>query len=206
MAVDDAFHGKGLGTLLLERLALLAIRHGFTRLWAVTHAENLAMREVFRESGFSAQEAYEGDDMEVELSLIPTATTVARAEVRERLATTASLRPFFHPQSVAVIGASRDPKHIGYRLLEALATNRYRGSIYPVNPKATEIAGIRTYRSVPAIPEPVDLAVIAVPRDSVLSVVDDCAAKGVRACVIITAGRVTGALGDFVTPANIPAS
>src|SRR5262245_58762454 len=52
MAVDDGFHGKGLGTLLLERLALLAIRHGFTRLWAVTHAENLAMREVFRESGF----------------------------------------------------------------------------------------------------------------------------------------------------------
>ena len=188
MAVDDAFHGKGLGTLLLERLALLAIRHGFTRLWAVTHAENLAMREVFRESGFSAQEAYEGDDMEVELSLIPTATTVARAEVRERLATTASLRPFFHPQSVAVIGASRDPKHIGYRLLEALATNRYRGSIYPVNPKTTEIAGIRSYPSVPAIPEPVDLAVIAVPRDTVLSVVDECAAKGVRACVVITAG------------------
>lgn len=188
MAVDDAFHGKGLGTLLLERLALLAIQHGFTRLWAVTHAENLAMREVFRESGFSAQEAYEGDDMEVELSLIPTATTVSRAEVRERLATTASLRPFFHPQSVAVVGASRDPKHIGYRLLEALSINQYRGSIYPVNPKATEIAGIRTYPSVPAIPGPVDLAVIAVPRDSVLSVVDDCATKGVRACVIITAG------------------
>ena len=188
MAVDDALHGKGLGTLLLERLALLAIQHEFTRLWAVTHAENLAMREVFRESGFSAQEAYEGDDMEVELSLIPTATTVARAEVRERLATTASLRPFFHPQSVAVIGASRNPTHIGYRLLEALATNQYRGSIYPVNPKATEIAGIRTYPSVPAISGPVDLAVIAVPRDSVLSVVDDCATKGVRACVIITAG------------------
>ena len=54
MAVDDGFHGKGLGTLLLERLALLAIRHGFTRLWAVTHAENLAMREVFRESVFTA--------------------------------------------------------------------------------------------------------------------------------------------------------
>ena len=52
MAVDDAFHGKGLGTLLLERLALPAIRHGFIRLWAVTHAENLAMREVFREVGF----------------------------------------------------------------------------------------------------------------------------------------------------------
>lgn len=188
MAVDDGFHGKGLGTLLLERLALLAIRHGFTRLWAVTHAENLAMREVFRESGFTAQEAYEGDDMEVELSLIPTATTVARAEVRERLATTASLRPFFNPQAVAVIGASRDPKSIGYRLLEALITNRFRGPIYPVNPQAAEIAGVRAYPSLRAIPGPVDLAVIAVPRDAVMSVVDECADKGVRALVVITAG------------------
>ncbi|HQV47272.1 MAG TPA: GNAT family N-acetyltransferase, partial [Nitrospira sp.] len=47
MAVDDRLHGHGLGTLLLERLALLAIRHGFTRLWAITHADNVAMREVF---------------------------------------------------------------------------------------------------------------------------------------------------------------
>jgi acetate---CoA ligase (ADP-forming) len=188
MAVDDGFHGKGLGTLLLERLAMLAIRHGFTRLWAVTHAENLAMREVFRESGFTTHEAYEGDDMEVELSLIPTATTVTRAEVRERLATTASLRPFFHPQSVAIIGASRDPKSIGFRLLEALTTNHFHGPIYPVNPKATEITGVRTYPSLRDVPGPVDLAVIAVPRDSALSVVDDCAAKDVRALVVITAG------------------
>ncbi len=188
MAVDDAFHGKGLGTLLLERLALPAIRHGFTQLWAVTHAENLAMREVFRESGWTAREAYEGDDIEVELSLIPTATTVTRAEVRERLATTASLRPFFQPRSIAIIGASRDPKRIGYRLLEAVTAFQFRGAVYPVNPKAPEIAGIRAYPSVSAIPDPVDLAVIAVPREAVSSVVDDCAAKGIRACVIISAG------------------
>ena len=118
MAVDDKFHGKGLGTLLLERLALVAIRRGFTRLWAVTHVDNLAMRDVFRESGFTAHESYEGDGMEVELSLIPTETTVARAELRERLATTASLQMFFRPRSVAVVGASRDPKSIGHRLLE----------------------------------------------------------------------------------------
>src|SRR5215831_16165938 len=188
MAVDDGFHGKGLGTLLLERLALLAIRHGFSRIWAVTHAENLAMREVFRESGFTAQEAYEGDDMEVELSLIPTETTVTRAEVRERLATTASLRPFFHPQSATVIGASRDPTSIGFRLLEALTTNQSQGPVYPVNPKASEIMGVHVYPSLRAIPGQVDLALIAVPRDSVLSVVDDCAARGVCALVVITAG------------------
>ena len=188
MAVDEGFHGKGLGTLLLERLALLAIRHGFTRLWAVTHAENLAMREVFRESGFTSHEAYEGDDMEVELSLIPTATTVTRVETRERLATTASVRPFFHPQSVAVIGASRDPKSIGFRLLEALTTNHFRGSIYPVNPNASEILGVRVHPSVRSVPVPIDMALIAVPRNSVLSVVDECAAKGALALVIITAG------------------
>ena len=188
MAVDDAFHGKGLGTLLLERLALTAIRHGFIRLWAVTHAENLAMREVFRESGFTAHEAYEGDDMEVELSLIPTEKTVARAELRERLATTASLQTFFHPRSVAVVGASRDPKSIGHRLLEALRTNQFQGNIYPVNPHASEIAGIPVYLSVQAIPESVDLAVIAVPRQYVSSVIDECADRGVRAVVTITAG------------------
>jgi acetate---CoA ligase (ADP-forming) len=188
MAVDDGFHGKGLGTLLLERLALVAIRHSFTHLWAVTHADNLAMREVFRESGFTTHEAYEGEDMEVELSLIPTETTVTRAEVRERLATTASLRPFFHPRSVAMVGASRDPKSIGYRLLDALRTNQFRGAIYPVNPHASEIAGVPTYSSVHTIPESVDLAIIAVPRQHVLSVVDDCEDKGVRALVVITAG------------------
>jgi acetyl coenzyme A synthetase (ADP forming)-like protein len=188
MAVDDDFHGKGLGTLLLERLALQAIHHGFTHLWAVTHTDNLAMREVFRESGFTAHEAYEGDDMEVELSLIPTSLTVTQAEMRERLATTASLRPFFYPASVAVIGASRDPNSIGFRLLQALITNRFRGAIYPVNPLAAQIAGIRVYPSLQAVPDPVDLAIVAVPRDQVLPVVDDCAIKGVRALIVITAG------------------
>ncbi len=188
MAVDDGFHGKGLGTLLLERLAIVAIRHNYSHLWAVTHADNLAMREVFRESGFTSHEAYEGDDMEVELSLIPTETTVTRAELRERLATTASLRPFFHPRSVALIGASRDPKSIGYRLLEALRANEFQGTIYPVNPNASEIAGVPVYHSVHAIPDPIDLAVIAVPRQDVLSVVDECAGKDVRVLVVITAG------------------
>ena len=188
MAVDDDFHGKGLGTLLLERLALVAIRHGFTNLWAVTHVDNIAMREVFRESGFTASEAYEGEDMAVELSLVPTEATVMRAELRERLATTASLRPFFYPQAVAVIGASRDPKSIGFRLLDALRTNRFCGEIYPVNPRATEVAGIHAYSSIQSVARPVDLAVIAVPAESVLSVVDECASIGVGALLVITSG------------------
>jgi acetyl coenzyme A synthetase (ADP forming)-like protein len=196
MAVEDASHGKGLGTLLLERLALLAVRHGFVRLWAVTHADNLAMRDVFRESGFEMREAFEGDGMEVELSLIPTSTSVARADVRDRIATVASLGPFFRPQAVAVIGASRDMQSIGYRLLDAIVTGGFRGPVYPINPKATELAGLPAYASIDLVPGPVDLALIAVPRDAVLRVVDDCAAKGIRALVVITAGFAeTGAEG-----------
>ncbi|HSN04255.1 MAG TPA: GNAT family N-acetyltransferase [Nitrospira sp.] len=188
MAVADDFHGKGLGTILLERLAMLAIHRGFTRLWAVTHTDNVAMREVFRESGYPIHESYEGGDMQVQLSLRPSERTTTRLELRERIATTASLRPFFYPRSVAVIGASRDPKSIGYRIVEALAVNRFTGVIYPVNPKAATIAGLTCFSSVAAIPDVVDLAVIVVPRDSVLPVLTDCAGKGISSVIVISSG------------------
>ncbi len=188
MAVDDEFHGKGLGTLLLERLALLAIRHGFSRLCAVTHAENLPMREVFRESGFEWAESVAGGNLEVELSILPTERSVTRAEVRDRVATASSLRPFFQPNSVAVVGASRDPSSIGYRIVEALVMNRFQGPVYPINPKATVVGSIPAYPSVRTLPSPVDLAIVAVPRDAVLGVVDECAERGVRALVVITSG------------------
>ncbi|HQR12926.1 MAG TPA: GNAT family N-acetyltransferase [Nitrospira sp.] len=188
MAVDDALHGHGLGTILLERLALLAIRQGFTKLWAITHADNLAMREVFATSGFTMEEHLEGGDMEVELSLAPTDRSVRQSEWRERVATIASLHPLFHPRAVAVIGASRAPTSIGYRLLDALRHNRFEGRCYAVNPHASDIAGVQAFPSVRHLPGPIDLAVIAVPKDAVLSVVDECAAIGVRALVIITAG------------------
>ena len=188
MAVDDDFHGKGLGTILLERLAMLAIHRGFTKLWAVTHTDNLAMREVFRESGYPVHETYAGGEMQVGLSLHQTESTTTRLELRERIATAASLRPFFFPRSVAVIGASRDPKSIGYRIVEALVGNRFHGTIYPVNPKAATIAGLTAFSSVTAIPEAVDLAVIVVPRDAVLPVLTECAGKGSTSVIVISSG------------------
>jgi acetyl coenzyme A synthetase (ADP forming)-like protein len=187
-AVDEAFHGKGLGTLLLERLAVLAARHGLVRFWAVTHADNRAMIDVFHESGFQIREKQEGGFVEVELSVVPGEAFVTRSEMRDRIATAASLRPFFRPKSVAVIGASRDPASIGYRVLDALVKNQFQGLIYPVNPKANQIRGIQAYASARNLPEPPDLAVIVVPRDAVAGVVEDCAARGVKALVAITAG------------------
>jgi acyl-CoA synthetase (NDP forming) len=99
-----------------------------------------------------------------------------------------SLRPFFRPSSVAVIGASRDPASIGGRLLDSVLKGGFRGPVYPVNPRAAEVAGLRAYPSARELPQAVDLALVAVPRDAVLGVVDDCAARAVRALVVITAG------------------
>jgi acetyl coenzyme A synthetase (ADP forming)-like protein len=187
-AVDDAFHGKGLASLLLERLAQLAVNHGITHFWAVTHVDNRAMLEVFHRSGFTIQERFEHGYVRLSFSVIPTEASVARSELLDRLFTTASLRYVFRPASVAVVGASRNPRSIGYRLLEALMVNRFQGPVYPVNPQAAVVGSMRAHPSVRALPEPIDLAVIAVPRDAVLPVVDDCAERGVKALVVITAG------------------
>jgi acetyl coenzyme A synthetase (ADP forming)-like protein len=188
LAVDDAFHGKGLGSLLLERLALLAVNHGITRFWAVTHVDNRPMLEVFHRSGFQVHETLEHGYVHLIFSVTPTEASVARSELLDRLFTTASLRPLFRPASVAVVGASRDPSSIGYRILEGLVMNRFQGPVYPVNPQAPVVGSIRAYPSVRDLPEPVDLAVVVVPRQAVLSVVDACAERGVRALVVITAG------------------
>jgi acetyl coenzyme A synthetase (ADP forming)-like protein len=187
-AVGDAFQGKGLGSLLLERLALVAVRHGFVRFWAVTHPDNQAMRELFRDSGFPVHESFEGEYMEVDLSVVPSDASQARSDMRERVATTASLRPLFRPQSVAVVGASRESTSIGHRLLDALVMNRFQGPVYPVNPKASVVGCIKAYPSVRELPEAVDLAIIVVPRRNVLQVVDECAERGVKALIVISSG------------------
>jgi acetyl coenzyme A synthetase (ADP forming)-like protein len=188
LAVDDAFHGQGLGSLLLERLAILAVSHGIRRFWAVTHADNRPMLEVFHRSGFQVQEKLEHGYVHLVFPVTPTEASVARSELLDRLFTTASLRPLFQPAAVAVVGASRDPASIGYRILEALVLNRFQGPVYPVNPKAAVVGSIRAYASVRDLPEAVDLAIVAVPRHIVLQVVDECAERGVRALVVITAG------------------
>jgi acetyl coenzyme A synthetase (ADP forming)-like protein len=184
--VDDSYQGKGLGTLLLERLALIAARHGISHFSATTELRNRRMLEVFRSSGFQVSETVEDGFVEVSFSIVPSSESVSRAEMREQIATVASLRPFFKPRGVAVIGASRDPKGIGHRILVHLKA--FAGELYPINPKAEEIAGLKAFASVLDIPDEVELAVIATPAGTVLDVVKECGAKGVRSLVIITAG------------------
>jgi len=95
---------------------------------------------------------------------------------------------FFNPQSVAVIGASREPEKLGYAVLVNIKEGRFSGSLYPVNPRASEILGLKAYPSVLDIPDPVDLAVIVIPYRFVPAVLEQCGQKGVPAVVVITAG------------------
>jgi acetate---CoA ligase (ADP-forming) len=107
-----------------------------------------------------------------------------------------SLDPLFRPRSVAVVGASRRPEAIGASIVKNLFRAGFTGMVFPVNPKASVIHSVKVWPSVSAIPDPVDLAVIAVPMPAVQAAIEDCAAKGVAAAVVITAGfRETGAAG-----------
>jgi acetyl coenzyme A synthetase (ADP forming)-like protein len=107
-----------------------------------------------------------------------------------------SVRALLEPKSVAIVGASRDASSLGRRVLDALVGNGFRGSIFPVNAHADELAGRRCYRSVRDLPRGIDLGVVAVPRDAVPGVVDECIDAGVRSLVIISAGFAeTGVAG-----------
>jgi acetyl coenzyme A synthetase (ADP forming)-like protein len=99
-----------------------------------------------------------------------------------------TLDPIFSPRSVAVVGASRNRDSLGHALLHNLVQAEFAGTIFPVNPKAHAIHSLKAYPSITAVPDPVDLAVVAVPRDAVMGVVDECVEKGVGGLVVITAG------------------
>ena len=100
------------------------------------------------------------------------------------------------PKSIAVVGASRKEGSIGREILHQLIEFDFHGKLFPVNPKADFIHSIKSFPTVSAIPDPVDLAVVVVPREEVMGVIDDCGRKGVTGLVVITAGySETGDVG-----------
>ncbi|MBT7710770.1 MAG: hypothetical protein HN745_03465, partial [Deltaproteobacteria bacterium] len=109
----------------------------------------------------------------------------------------AQLDPIFKPRSIAVIGASKQTGKWGNMVLKGMLSSKYRGSIYPVNPKETEIQGFKTYADVTDIPDAVDLAVFTIPAVHMPSAVKSCIKKGIRAGIVISADFAeTGANGE----------
>lgn len=107
------------------------------------------------------------------------------------------LEPFFKPKSVAVIGASREPRKFGHVIFKNFVESEYNGKAYPINPKAENILGSKAYYSVKEVPGGLDLAIIAVPAPIVPSIIDECLSKNVKAAVIISGGfREVGEKGE----------
>ena len=103
-------------------------------------------------------------------------------------AETSMLETFSCPQAVAVIGASRDKEKLGHGVLSNLIEHDYPGQVYPINPKADEILGLKCYPSVLDVPGPIDLAVVVIPNKYVAAALEECGQKGVKGVIIISAG------------------
>jgi acyl-CoA synthetase (NDP forming) len=98
------------------------------------------------------------------------------------------MHSLFNPRSVAVIGASDNPSKLGYHVMKSLVNGGFKGTLIPVNPKADEIFGFKAWESISASSTPVDLAIVVVPANRVVTVFRECAAHSVKGIVLITAG------------------
>lgn len=187
-AVADRFQGRGLGTLLLAHLADAANAAGVHTFQAIVEPHNHRMVEVFRESGFPVEIAVAPGELRVTFPTLLTLAGQQRFEQRERLAAASALRHFFEPRAIAVVGASRERATVGGQIFRNLLEGPFAGPVYPVNPAASAVQGVLAYPTLLSTPDPVDLAVVAVPATAVLAVAGQCAAKGVGAIVVISAG------------------
>jgi acetyl-CoA synthetase (ADP-forming) alpha subunit (EC 6.2.1.13)/branched-chain acyl-CoA synthetase (ADP-forming) alpha subunit (EC 6.2.1.-) len=98
------------------------------------------------------------------------------------------LHRLFYPRAVAIVGASRDPSKIGHVVLKNILSWGYPGRVYPVNPNADEILGLRAYPRVSSIPGQVDVVIVAVPAQRVLDVVEDAGSSGAEYLVVLSSG------------------
>src|SRR5262245_12505340 len=186
--VRDDQQGRGLGTLLLEHLAVVARANGIDVFSADTLPVNAKMLNVFRDAGWESERHYDGGAIHVRFAIEPTEASVAAVQSREHQAESESIARLLAPRSIAVVGASREQGTIGNEVFRNLLSYGFQGAVYPVNRSSDSVAGVRAYPSVLDVPDAIDLAVIVVPAAAVPQVLADCATKRVHGLVIITAG------------------
>ncbi|MBQ0985518.1 GNAT family N-acetyltransferase [Streptomyces sp. F63] len=192
--VQDAHQGRGLASALLEHIAAVARERGIRRFAAEVLPANTKMIKVFTDAGYTQKRSFEDGVVRLEFDLEPTDRSVAVQRSREQRAEARSVQRLLAPGSVAVIGAGRRPGGMGRAVLRALLHGGFTGRVHAVNrafPEGMatlEPEGVPAHRTVGGIGEPVDLAVVAVPAESVPAVVADCGEHGVQGLVVISSG------------------
>jgi len=187
-AVADDWHGHGVATVLLERLAEEAGRQGLTTLTAEVLVGNQAMLDVFGDAGLPITMHAQAGSVIVEMPAGVGPGARERFAARHRAAAVAGLEHILRPASIAVIGAGERRGSVGGELLRNLLAGGYRGELHAVHRGAGAVAGVPAVGRAEDLPAGVDLAVIAVPAADVQRVAHGCAAAGVRSLVVISAG------------------
>ncbi|MYX08363.1 GNAT family N-acetyltransferase [Streptomyces sp. SID8375] len=192
--VQDAHQGRGVASALLEHIAAVARERGIRRFAAEVLPANSKMIKVFTDAGYTHKRTFEDGVVRLEFDLEPTEQSMAVMRGREQRAEARSVQRLLAPGSVAVIGTGRTPGGVGRTALRSLLDSGFTGRVHAVNHAFPEdlqrldpedVPAVRTLRE---ITDPVDLAVIAVPADSVPDVIRDCGEHGVQGVLVLSSG------------------
>jgi len=186
--ISDAHQGKGVGSVLLEHLAAIGQERGVAKFVADVLPQNRKMIQVFTEAGYEVSYHFEDGVIAVALQIEPTEQSQAVRMSREHRAEALSVRSMLFPDSIAVIGASRRADSIGHQLLTNIRAGGFTGRVHAVNIEARHVQGLQAHSRVSEIPDHVDLALVAVPAESVQLVVQDCAGAGVKTLLVVSSG------------------
>ncbi|WP_189841122.1 bifunctional acetate--CoA ligase family protein/GNAT family N-acetyltransferase [Streptomyces umbrinus] len=188
--VQDAHQGRGVASALLEHIAAVARERDIRRFAAEVLPANNKMIKVFTDAGYQQKRHFEDGVVRLEFDLEPTDRSLAVQRAREQRAEGRSVARLLAPGSVAVIGAGRTPGGVGRSVLDNLREAGFTGRLYAVNGalQEKELGEVLAYGSVRDIPEPVDLAVVAVRAERVPEVVAECGEHGVQGLVVVSAG------------------
>ncbi|WP_431682631.1 GNAT family N-acetyltransferase [Kitasatospora sp. KL5] len=189
MAVADAWHHRGVGTLLVEHLVHAARKRGVREFVADTLAGNRAVHKVFSDLGLPVHRHLDHGEIRVRVPLVEEDEGYLRAvDERGRTADLASLAALLRPRAVAVVGASRRTGSVGRTVLLKIRRGGFTGPVWAVNPHTEVIAGEPAYPGIAALPGVPDLAVLAVPPAAVPGAAEECGRAGTKALVVLTSG------------------
>src|SRR5665648_177798 len=186
--IADAHQGMGDGSVLLEHLAAIGQERGVAKFVADVLPQNRKMIQVFTDAGYEVKYHFDDGVIAVAFTIEPTEQSQAVRLSREHRAEALSLRSLLFPDSIAVIGASRRVDSIGHQLLTNIRAGGFKGRVHAVNIEARHVQGLEAHSRVSEIPDHIDLAVVAVPAESVQLVVQDCATAGVKTLLVVSAG------------------
>ncbi|MER7165937.1 GNAT family N-acetyltransferase [Micromonospora sp. NPDC000207] len=186
--VEDAFQGRGIGSVLLEHLADAARQVDVTSFVAEVLPANGAMLRVFADFGYQVQRQFADGVVHLSFPIAPTEQTLEVQRGREHRTEARSIARLLAPRGVAVYGASATGQGVGAALLGHLRDAGFTGEIVPVHRSASSVAGLPAYPSAADAGLPVDLAVVAVPPEAASAVVADAAAAGAHGLVVVSAG------------------